>query len=73
MFGHIYKIKGDDKWHLYNFKTKLTDCNKSMIDITDDRIFGQKGNEYYPDPNIDSVCSICFSFLPQFNCLVAQH
>lgn len=62
MFGHIYKIGNDPKYHIWNWKTMLTDCGKPMTSITEDRIIGMK-EKYYPDPDRKDVCRICFKFL----------
>ena len=66
MFGHIYKL-ADGKYHLCGRAGNKTECGTNMNTISEDRIFGQKGNEYYPDPSIEEVCSKCFHFLPEFN------
>lgn len=65
MFMHIYKMR-DGKWHLWS-KDTFTDCGKTMKVIVEDRIIGQKGNKYYPDPPVNDVCPKCFHFLPAFN------
>ena len=65
MFGHIYKL-ADGKYHLWGHHGNKTECGISMNSISEDRIFGQKGSEYYPDPDIKDICPKCFSFLPEF-------
>ena len=65
MFGHIYKLR-DGKWHLYGNRQGWADCGMDMDTLKEDRIFGQKGDKYYPDPPVSDVCPKCFSFLPEF-------
>ena len=66
MYGNMYRIKGDSKWHLCKWVTKLTECGLDMSICTEDRIFGHKGSDCYPDPPVSDVCPICFNFLPAF-------
>ena len=71
MFGHIYKLdeEDDNKWHLSSGHNGKTDCGLTIhsMNLAEDRIIGQKGDKYYPDPPVSEVCSKCFHFLPAFN------
>ena len=64
MFMHIYKLTTDDKWHLYESGAQ-TVCGKLISNITllEDRLIGQKGSEYFPDPDKKDVCKQCFDFI----------
>lgn len=57
----IYKLK-DSRYHLSEKNGKTT-CGMDMVDIVEDRIVGQKGENYYPDPDKNDICPKCFSFM----------
>jgi hypothetical protein len=62
MYTNIYKL-ADGQWHLWNIQTDNTECGQDMSKPVVQRVMGQRGNTWYPDPPKKEVCKRCFSFL----------
>ena len=69
MFGHIYKLRDDEKWHIIDW-----DANKHIPTlkcgselgygmVVEDRKIGKGHSDCQKDPDRKDCCKICFDFL----------
>lgn len=64
MYTMIYRENDNEKWHTWNLLSHKTECGIDMKLMAKSKKIGCRCCGGEEDPDVSTVCLICFGFLP---------